>query len=53
MELVELEHHPLAGKYPVRLPVWWCRTGESSLIQMWMVAQENESSYASKKTLEG
>ncbi|MGA0330923.1 MAG: hypothetical protein ACO3NJ_06055 [Candidatus Poseidoniaceae archaeon] len=29
MELVDLEHHPLAGKYPVRLPVWWCRTGES------------------------
>ena len=29
MELVDLEQHPLAGKYPVRLPVWWCRTGES------------------------
>ena len=29
MELVDLEQHPLAEKYPVRLPVWWCRTGES------------------------
>ena len=29
MELVDLENHPLADKYPVRLPVWWCRTGES------------------------
>ena len=29
MDLIDLEHHPLADKYPVRLPVWWCRTGES------------------------
>ena len=29
MELSDLEHHPLAHKYPVRLPVWWCRTGDS------------------------
>ena len=29
MELTDLEHHPLADKYPVRLPVWWCRTGEA------------------------
>ena len=29
MDLVDLEHHPLAEKYPVRLPVWWCRTGDS------------------------
>ena len=29
MDLVDLENHPLADKYPVRLPVWWCRTGES------------------------
>ena len=35
MELTDLEHHPLADKYPVRLPVWWCRTGEAGPIQMW------------------
>jgi len=29
MDLIDLEHHPLADKYPVRLPVWWCRTGEA------------------------
>lgn len=29
MDIVELENHPLADKYPVRLPVWWCRTGDS------------------------
>ncbi|MBP66078.1 MAG: hypothetical protein CMA67_02355 [Euryarchaeota archaeon] len=28
MDLVDLDNHPLAQKYPVRLPVWWCRTGE-------------------------
>lgn len=29
MELSDLQQHPLANKYPVRLPVWWCRTGEA------------------------
>jgi hypothetical protein len=29
MDLVDIDEHPLADKYPVRLPVWWCRTGES------------------------
>ena len=29
MELIDLENHPLANKIPVRLPVWWCRTGDS------------------------
>ena len=29
MELSDLHQHPLANKYPVRLPVWWCRTGEA------------------------
>ena len=29
MELSEIEQHPLADKYPVRLPVWWCRTGDT------------------------
>jgi len=29
MELSDLDQHPLAEKYPVRLPVWWCRTGDS------------------------
>ena len=28
MDLVDLENHPFANKYPVRLPVWWCRTGD-------------------------
>ena len=29
MELSDLDQHPLADKIPVRLPVWWCRTGDS------------------------
>ena len=29
MELSDRHQHPLANKYPVRLPVWWCRTGEA------------------------
>ena len=27
MEISDLDQHPLANKIPVRLPVWWCRTG--------------------------
>ena len=29
MELSTVEQHPWAKMYPTRLPVWWCRTGES------------------------
>ena len=29
MELSTIEQHPWAKMYPTRLPVWWCRTGES------------------------
>ena len=29
MELSTVEQHPWAKRYPTRLPVWWCRTGES------------------------
>tara|TARA_B100001996_G_scaffold380804_1_gene368941 strand:- start:4684 stop:5175 length:492 start_codon:yes stop_codon:yes gene_type:complete len=30
MELSTVEQHPWAKMYPTRLPVWWCRTGDSS-----------------------
>ena len=29
MELSTVEQHPWAKMYPTRLPVWWCRNGES------------------------
>ena len=29
MELSTVEQHPWAKMYPTRLPVWWCRTGDS------------------------
>ena len=29
MELSTIEQHPWAKMYPTRLPVWWCRTGDS------------------------
>ncbi|RPG79512.1 MAG: hypothetical protein CBC77_002575 [Euryarchaeota archaeon TMED117] len=29
MELSTVEQHPWAKMFPTRLPVWWCRTGES------------------------